>query len=128
MTNAKKTSKRKPARLPVLTPDQFDDLDWYFQGNEPSEPGSESAHAAVIRKEAGVHDAPEPAGVAEDAMLSYIDRKREWESIVGKVENMSDASVGVLAAWFAADEADRHRVIADDVLRAACKEYDQWAR
>jgi hypothetical protein len=60
---------------------------------------------------------------SEDEMLEYLDAKREWDMVEAKVEKCSDATLGVLAAWFAAKEVDRHRVADDEVLAAACKEY-----
>jgi hypothetical protein len=113
-----------PAKLPCLTVQQRDELRLYFDGAEPSGPGTESTHSAVVRLHSrGFRDEPEPAAKAEDAMLAYIDERREWGRVQAKVEACSDATVGVLAAWFAASEADRHRVINDDVLRAACMEF-----
>jgi hypothetical protein len=117
-------NKKKQAKLPGLTLQQRDELRLYFEGAAPSEPGSVSAYSAAVRVYArGVQDEPEPASKVEDAMLAYIDEKREWERVQAKVDACSDATVCVLAAWFAASEVDRHRVIGDDVLRAACKEF-----
>ena len=122
-----KTSKKKsPPALPILSPDLADEVELWFDGNEPSVPG-ESSHSAAVRKEAGLVDEPEPYGRSEDAMLDYIDKRCAWERVEAKMDVMSDASLVVLAAYFAADDADKHRVIADDVLAAACKEYASLA-
>jgi hypothetical protein len=103
---------------------QAEELLLYFDGNEPDEPNGGSRHGALLKAlHRGAFDSHDLQYGSEDAVLSYLDAKREWDKVEAKVEKCSDATLGVLAAWFAAAEKDRHRVVDDDVLAAACAEY-----
>lgn len=129
MSDVKKTKRpKKMARLPKLSPAQQDELRGYFEGEEPQEPGCASSHSAAIQRHVrnGVAERGDyNTGRVEEEMVAYLDARRDYEDTQAKIEVCSDATIGVLAAWFAADEADRHRVINDDVLEAAC---DEWSR
>jgi hypothetical protein len=125
------TSKRKKTTLPELSPWQYLELEDYFDGDAPAEPGCQAprgngnymyvadpeAQGRVKRSVLFDH------GRSEDEMLEYISAKRKWDAMEARLAACSDETVSVLQAWFATDEKDRARAFSPAVLSSACKEY-----
>jgi hypothetical protein len=124
-------SRSKPARLPLLTLEQYDELAHYFSGEEPREPGPMSpvwpsiyVTPGKLAGRGGSHTSlQEDHRHAEDDMVSWLDDKRVWYATHTRFSSLSDASANALAAWFATPEKDRHRAVGADLLLLACKEW-----